>query len=181
MSRKAKEILVNEETKTIPISDPFTPEFEREREAWIQKNQRPREFISNESSLKDKKAFDRGYAISKPLVEVEEDISKLCKGASRSRRKHLRDRQHQLGIQITLGKKQTAIDGRRPINARCLEYFRQKGVPENIRDFINWLKQERVLDKTNKWGRSFKISETTVRDILHNTFGITGKPGRKPR
>jgi hypothetical protein len=104
MSRKAKEILVNEETKTIPISDPFTPEFEREREAWIQKNQRPREFISNESSLKDKKAFDRGYAISKPLVEVEEDISKLCKGASRSRRKHLRDRQHQFKLHLAKNK-----------------------------------------------------------------------------
>jgi hypothetical protein len=132
--------------------------------------------MAKKASSDERKAFAKGFAIS---CVLDEEISKLAKATSKARRSYHRKRIHRFETKITPAKKQRAIKNRRPINAKCLEYFRQYGVPRNIRHFIKWLSREGVLTRANKWGKQFEVGESLVRDILHNTFGVKGTPGRK--
>lgn len=133
-------------------------------------------FIMATPRCEDEKAFNASFKIS---CVLDEEISRLEKAKTPRAQKHSRKRIHQWETKITPAKKQKAIGDRKPIIAKCWEYFRQYGAPTNICDFIKWLDQAGVLTRTNEWGKTKERSDTSVRSILHDTFGISGKRGRK--
>ena len=100
--------------------------------------------------------------------------------AVKSAKPHFENRIRRKEAMITPRKKQKAIDDRRLIVTKCLEYIRQCGAPANITEFINALRREGVLTKTNVDKKS-QISDTTVRNILRDIFDMEGQRGRKLR
>src|ERR1019366_2889011 len=86
MGHKTKEILVNGETKTIPISERMK-ELRGEDDLTDSQIAIISKFMTNKVSRKDEKAFGMGFAIS---CVLDEEISKLDKETSKARRSYLK-------------------------------------------------------------------------------------------
>ena len=121
-------------------------------------------------------AFNQAFDICCELEVEKEGLETAAKSA----KPHFENRIRRKEAMITPRKKQKAIDDRRLIVTKCLEYIRQCGAPANITEFINALRREGVLTKTNVDKKS-QISDTTVRNILRDIFDMEGQSGRKPR
>lgn len=131
-------------------------------------------FTSKPFQRKGKKEFARAFKIG---CSIEMNKGKL-KTASGSLKPRLKNQIGRLEARITPIKKQKAIDDRKLIVVKCSEYFKQHGTPNNITDFINGLRREGVLTKTNIDKKS-QISDTTVRNLLRDIFRIGGQNRRK--
>ena len=106
-------------------------------------------------------------------LELDQATSKSLRAAHRKRIRQLKN-------EITPASRMAAIESSRPFITKALEFFRQRGAPENIRHFLEELKVEGVATRTYKAGGTTTRSEGALRDLLHKRFGIRGKPGRKP-
>lgn len=121
------------------------------------------EFISGEINPKDAEAF--AEAFDKIWDEIG---SKPDEKMSR-----------RLENEITPAARRAAIESTRPLKKAALREFRQHGAPDNIRDFIKKLgKNVRARTYVGKFPGI--RGERAARYILSKTFGIEGKPGRKP-
>lgn len=74
-----------------------------------------------------------------------------------------------------------AVESERIFNRAALYYLNVFGSPENIADLVEWLRDNGFADRAYKWEKSKTLTPQAVRNRLKNTFGLTGKPGRKPK
>jgi hypothetical protein len=175
MVRTAKKILLNEETEPTPISDRMKAlrgdDLTKSQVAIISK------FISASVSKKDAKSYKSAYRTINVLDVERSKLDKATPKVQNTIKKHI----HRLDTRLIHAKKRNRLDRCRPIVAIILEYIRKNGAPKNMRELYKSLREGDDLTRFNKYGKPHKLSETTVRDILHDRFGIKGKPGRKPR
>lgn len=123
-------------------------------------------FMSTVESGRERQAFQKAFAIARAL---EDEISKFGTATGKLSQRltsHIR----RLGAQLTPAKKAKAIEERRPLVRKMLEYVREHGAPKNFRDLYRWLGQD-ALRRKNKWGKRYWICETTVRDVWRTIFG----------
>ena len=166
---------VDDETQTIPI----TGRIKELRGEDLTDHQKGiiEEFINREATPKEREAFLKGFANSAELdavkTQLQEPITKSLRAAHRNRIRQLEN-------EITPASRKAAIESSRNVIAKALERIRQHGTPKNMRHFLNELTAEGLATRTYKAGGTIDRSEGAMRDLLQKTFGIKGKPGRKP-
>jgi hypothetical protein len=107
------------------------------------------------------KAFDIVLAF-----EEEKSSPDTSKSWGSRRKSHIR----RLEAEITPPKKENAIKRARPIVSKILQYFRSHPGDINISELIWWLRDQGITN----------VSDTQLRNLLHDRFAIYGTRGRKP-
>lgn len=120
--------------------------------------------------------YSRAFLTSCRIMEIDD---RLQRGVpARARSALIRDLRR-LHAKITPPKTSFAARARAPIVTACTAYFRQFGAPTNFRDLFRWLETQGVLSGTTADGKRWTVSETKLRVILHDVFGLYGANKRK--
>jgi hypothetical protein len=143
---------------------------------------KPRSRASKISGVKKRQPI-RGSSVNKPKggslptkawkasIALLDDEEKLVGPLTPRERKKIEENIRRLNGLITPHKRTFAVKARHPIACACLAYFRQYGRPANLAVLLEWLDQQGLRSSVNADGRSYVVSETTLRRIIRETFG----------
>jgi hypothetical protein len=84
-----------------------------------------------------------------------------------------------IDLAITPATKRAALDAERPILTEALRFIRSNGVPTNLSVLVNHLQSVGATTRPYASGRSSRMSDRRIREILAIRLGLHGQPGRK--
>lgn len=107
----------------------------------------------------------------KASIALLNDEEKLAGPLTPRERIKIEQNIQRLNALITPHRRTFAVKARHPIACACLAYFRQYGRPVSLAALFKWLDQQGLRSSVNAAGQRYVVSETTLRRIIHETFG----------
>lgn len=126
---------------------------------------------------------ERKYGAAWAVVQEIDNLTEAL-GAENDPKERSKIQREIRGLEnkITPTAKRVAADRNRPLVKAMLRYIRANGAPSNIADLLDWLRDEGfVIAPDNAPKPANGVTARTVRNVLHDTFGIEGQMGRKPK
>lgn len=158
---------------------PISERMKQLRGLKLSQNQRlsASEFVKKKEGPQEEEEFRKWFEKCLQLDAYVTDFPKAGKRAQSHHKKTIR----RIENEITPGPKAAAIANNRDLKKAVLECLAEPDAPQNITHLIIALRKKGVLKRKYGAGGSSERSDTAVRAILHDAFGITGKPGRPKR